>query len=58
MFSSESKTINESLKYIVLFISIMLCSYIGVTLLSFFETMSTSDEEENINMDLEITGLL
>ena len=35
VFSSESKTMDESLKYIVLFISIMLCSYLGVTLLSF-----------------------
>lgn len=35
VFSSESKTISESVKYIVLFISIMLCSYLGVTLLSF-----------------------
>ena len=35
VFSSESKTIDESVKYIVLFISIMLCSYLGVTLLSF-----------------------
>lgn len=35
VFSSESKTRDESVKYIVLFISIMLCSYLGVILLSF-----------------------
>ena len=34
VFSSESKTRDESVKYIVLFISIMLCSYLGVILLS------------------------
>ena len=35
VFSSESKTIIESSKYIVLFISIMIFSYLGVTFLSF-----------------------